>query len=170
MVSKIAAAAAVCFSMFLVSCSSLTSSQPVSAETSTSSDAGYMKVFYSREGAGEKSFYITPYGSNDPDLMIITLTSYSFRDTIVPIYLVRNSGNCTLFDAVRQILSGVSVSDTEPVVHDEMPTGTWQHVYAMGYDGMRHRVIDETTLETMREFERIIDDYMTENQPENQVP
>jgi hypothetical protein len=149
--------------MFIASCSQVSPVQPQTEPPTLesnypSTDTYYYNLLYSRDGSGEKMFYITPASEHGAAILQLSIIRYNGSDTLDAFYLYRDSTNVALFALVEKALSR---KDTVAAAAAQSTATPQQHVWAIDINGNRAELADSQILKSLEVFEPIVDKFMT---------
>ncbi len=119
----------------------------------------YEKIFFKREGGGNKAFYVK--ANESQGLLSFDVVRYDFRDTS---YTFERSPEtkddvCKL---VSSILSG-RLNVAGNVKPGKLPTGTWAHLYAVTPTGSLVEITDQKLRDRLMVLERLVEAQRSES-------
>lgn len=109
-------------------------------------------ILFVRKGGGDKVFTVQQTHSHDS--MLITVSEYEFRDTLVQFASMRDASTADAFDALDSALHG-KIEITGDFRQSTLPTGTWAYFY-MVQDSAQYEVTNATLRSRLFPFEKAV--------------
>ena len=113
----------------------------------------YEKIFFRREGGGNKAFYVK--ADESQGLLSFDVVRYGFRDTSYTFQRAPETKDdvCKLLSS---ILSG-RLNVAGDVKHVNLPTGTWAHLYAVTSTGSLVEITDPKLRDRLMVLEKLVE-------------
>ncbi len=114
---------------------------------------GFEKLFFRRDGGGNKAFYVSADESGER--LLFNVVKYNFKETSYS-FDHASGGNDKTCRLVSAILSGKhSVAGSAEL--PAKPTGTWVHLYAVTAEDALVEITDRNVLDQLMVLERYVE-------------
>jgi hypothetical protein len=112
----------------------------------------YSKIFFKRDGGGNKEFYIT---TNTGHEIIMNVTRYNFRDTTYTTSVfVEDAGK--LSNLITRVINN-KVTLKGDFKQSELETGTWAYIYVIDDDNNKTEITNTSLRDSLMILETLVE-------------
>jgi hypothetical protein len=112
----------------------------------------YSKIFFTREGGGNKEFYVT---TNSGHQIIMNVTRYNFRDTTYTksVY-VEDAGR--LSNRIIDVINN-RITLKGDFKQSDLETGTWAYIYVVDEDNNKTEITNTSLRDSLMILETLVE-------------
>lgn len=131
----------ICLSLLFVSC-----------RNEVEPNQTYSKIFFNREGGGNKSFYVT---TNSGHEIIMNVTRYNFRDTNYTTSVFIEDGG-RLSNLISNVINN-RVTLKGDFKQSELETGTWVYIYVVDDGNIKTEITNSSIRDSLMILEELVE-------------